>query len=168
MPNTYTFISKNVIGSATNVISLTNIPSTYTDLMLMMSCRSSLGENTVTIGFNNSGQSVGVVYKALYARGDSQAPTGTTDWLVIGTASNAQPANSFSVVRCYIQNYASSGDYKTMSVIGGNQGNTNTRYTSMGTASFENTTAISSIQVYNPSTNFEPNSALYLYGISKE
>ena len=168
MANTYTFIGKSVLSSSTNVISLTSIPSTYTDLMLMISCRSTGGENTVTIGFNSAGQSANMYYKAQYAVGAGTAPVATVDWLAIGTANDTQTANNFSVVRCYIQNYASSSEYKTMSAIGGNQSTDGSRYTSMSTASWENAATISSIQLGNPASQFAVGSAIYLYGISKE
>jgi hypothetical protein len=56
MANTYTLIEAKTLGSSTTTVSFTSIPSTYTDLVFLVSARTTranVADNTL-IGFNSS------------------------------------------------------------------------------------------------------------------
>jgi hypothetical protein len=166
MPNTMTLISSFTATSSVASISFSSIPSTYTDLKLVLSTRGSAASvQTVTVILLNSLTS-GYVDKFLYGSG-SVVGTGSygasSGFVGDAPAANAT-ASTFGSAEVYIFNYAS-GNMKTMSV--DSVAETNATQAFMELTSLYNTTssAVNSISVLPASGNYVQHTTAYLYGI---
>lgn len=137
MANTYTLISTvNVGAGGASNISFSNIPQTYTDLVVLFSIRSNsasagsgLYESLVT---RINGSSTGGDYYSLTIRGDGTGGVsnayyaGNVGWAFVANYVNAAntTANSFSNYQMYFANYSSTSIPKTFSGEGASPTNT--------------------------------------------
>jgi len=171
MALTYEVVSKITVGSGGVAdIELTNIPSTYTDLLLKTSLRS-----------DRAGVTDGALM--LYAFNGDAGATLTRKWL-LGNGSTASSAsatssnnvqissipasngtvNTFSNDELYIPNYASS-NLKPFSFDSVSENNLSTGLLFMTAGLWSNTAAITSIRMIALSGNFVQHSTATLYGI---
>lgn len=164
---TFTYIQKTTLSGIATSITLNNIPQTYDDLCLIGNLRSSNTENTVTISFNGNSQSSGITYRALYGSSGGGGGLGSTGWFLIGTSISASPANTFAPMKIYLPNYTNTSQNKSGIGWGGNGSVSTSRFASAGTILWSSTNAITSITIFQPTQNFEANSFLSLYGISR-
>ena len=158
------------IGSAVTVgaggaasIDFTSIPSTYTDLAIVLSVRSSSGTDA-RIKFNSSSDST---YSMRSLKGDGSSASSasessqTSSWL--GNVTNV--ANTFNSIGIYIPNYAGS-TAKSFSVENVSENNGTTAYALMIAGLRNNTAAITSISIFDAYFTFQQYSTAYLYGVS--
>ena len=153
-------------GGAAN-IEFTNIPQTYTDLVLVSSTRSSSGTVNFRVSFN--GSTTGYSSKLLYGNGSSAASennavTTAIDYSNYANAST-ETASTFSNNQVYIPNYAGSTN-KSVSVDTVRENNATAALVGMTAGLWSNTAAITSIKI-DGGTNFAQYSTATLYGISK-
>jgi hypothetical protein len=172
MPSTYKLISSNVLASATGSVTFSSIPSTYTDLTLQVSIRTSelnLGDRiNVTVNGNTTG-----IYGEILLRGDGSAIannynanlSSATDIYVNG---NTSTASTFSSGELYFPSYAG-GQRKILGIFSAAENNAASgagSYMGLLAYTINTTSAISSIEIVPLSeTNFLANSSFYLYGI---
>lgn len=157
-------------GSVTS-IQFTSIPNTFTDLVILVSIRSSesaVGANA-EIRFN--GVSSGYSSRLLYGvgSGNGSSATGGSDriqWAPT-TSGNSSTANTFGNALIYIPNYASS-NAKSVSIDAVAENNATTSRQDINAALWNNSAAITSIALTweNPA-NFVVGSSATLYGITK-
>ena len=166
MANTYTLISKTEVGSggAAN-IEFTSIPSTYTDLQLLVSLRSndSRSMTWVNLQFNNATSNRSL--RNLYGTGSSALSGNYTEMRFSGVNANTSTSNTFGSASLYIPNYAGS-NYKSAS--GESVAETNATAADMGLEAnlWSNTAAITSIKIIpGDGTAWLQYSSAYLYGI---
>jgi hypothetical protein len=168
MANTYTLIDKSILGSSQSSVSITSIPSTYTDLKLVISARAS-AEMTYAIGFNSNTSS----YSGWSLRGSGAAAASysTTAYSYGSTAVGLGYINNvtstFTNCEIYIPNYASSNNKSFSADNVQEQNVTSPVYANLTAGLWSNSAAITSIQIKPESGTFETNSSFYLYGISK-
>lgn len=168
MPNTYTLIASNTVGSGGSAsVTFSSIPSTYTDLVLVTSARDTSGgaENFIYARFNSS--SSGYSGKLLRGNGSTAASgsLGTTDAYVGQTQGSGSTSSTFTNSTCYIPNYAGSSQ-KSFSVDTIMENNATGAYAAIIAGLWTGTAAISSIALTNASgSNFAQYSTFYLYGI---
>ena len=165
MPSTYTLISSNVLTSSAASVTFSAIPSTYTDLVLRVSARSTVNNQYIRIAFNGNPTAT---TRIIYGDGASASSyTGTGAYLeTSGNNTSTSTANSFGSLEVYIPNYTSTVN-KPASVFSATENN------SANTAVFiearagliQNTVAIDSMTITPASTNFASGSSFYLYGI---
>lgn len=170
MANTYKLIASTTVGAGGAAsITFSSIPSTYTDLKLMVSARSSDYPNPffyMNLTFN--GSTTGYTAKNIRGTGSavdsgSLSPGYEIDY----STGNTATASSFSSHDFYIPNYTSS-NYKSYSQENANETNSTTAYLTMAGALWSNTSAITSVTVAALSGyNLAQYSTAYLYGISK-
>lgn len=172
MPATYTLISSNVLSSAAASVTFSSIPSTYTDLVLRGSARTSdTGTylNYVSFTFNGNTSSL---YGATRLIGNSSTVTtdrdaSATSFDMNGLSPTAlTTSNTFSSFELYIPSYAASQN-KPFGAFGVAENNSSTADQSRIQADaglFRSTTAISSITLTS-GVNFVSGSSFYLYGI---
>ena len=171
MANTYTLISSNVLSSATATVTFSSIPATYTDLVLRCSIRRAATSNQSTdlkITFNAD---TATNYSKTSISGDGatassarQSNTSAQFFLDL-SAGSASTANTFSSFEMYFPNYTSTSN-RPLSGFGVNENNTTTAYMVAQAGLYRGTSAISSIEITQPSTgSFDTNSSFYLYGI---
>ena len=170
MANTYTLISSATVGSGgVSSIDFTSIPSTYTDLKLVYSFRTSQSAvySQGYMSFNGSGT---YSDRDLYGdsgtagSGNSSGSSYTTrmNW----TTGNTATSNTFGSGEVYIPNYASS-NAKSMSADNVSENNATASILDLSAGSFSSTSAINSITIIPPtSTTYLQYSTVYLYGIS--
>ena len=152
-------------GAAT--IDFTSIPSTYTDLVVKISPRST-GTSTargIFVTFNSSTSG----YTDRFFRGDGSGVIsgtnnggGTKIYLGEATAS-AATSNTFSNIEIYIPNYAGSTN-KSVSVDSVQEQNATEAYATLVAGLLSNTAAITAISLTTTS-NFAEHSTATLYGI---
>jgi hypothetical protein len=169
MATTYTLISSVTVGSggAAN-ITFSSIPSTYTDLKIVLSARSDRAsvQDTAAIRFNGTNSNLSM--RRLYADGTSVYSDNAATFIPTGHFSaNSATANTFGNVEIYIPNYTSSNN-KSISSDGAAETNATDVFRSMVAGLWSSSAAITSIGLYpnDGSNNFMQYSTAYLYGIS--
>lgn len=169
MATTYTLISSVTVGTNTPTsIDFTNIPATYTDLLLVCSVRNTTSDISLGLGISFNGSSSNFTQTYLQGSG-SGTDNASGAYRYIGEYNaNLSTSNTFTNTEVYIFNYASS-NYKSFSVNGAQENNTTTAYLHLGAGLWSNTSAITSIGLTRSANNtasFAQYSTAYLYGIS--
>ncbi len=169
MPNTYTLISSNVLGSSAASVTFSAIPATYTDLVLRCSLRSDVASTleNVTIRYNSDSATN---YSLTRLRGDgsaaSSSASSSANEMTFFAAADGSTAtsNTFSNWELYIPSYTVSQN-KPMSSFQVQENNTTAANTTVVATLWRNTAAITSMLISAQSSNFVSGSSFYLYGI---
>jgi hypothetical protein len=165
MPSTYTLISSNVLSSSAASVTFSAIPSTYTDLVLRVSGRTTVtGQATdnLELRFNGS-------ITRLRGNGSTASSSANSGVTVINglTAFDAADAtsNTFSSLEIYVPSYLASQN-KPVSLFSAQEDNNATANIVATAGLWRDTTAISSIYIgSNSGGSFVSGSSFYLYGI---
>ena len=168
MANTFVKIATVNASGSSSTIDFTSIPSTYTDLVVKISARSTSGAAVyaqVDMTFN--GTSTNRTNRMLYGTGSAAASTNGTNftWEVNGAASTA---STFANSEIYIPNYAGSTN-KSFSIDSVQETNATASYADLLAGLWASTAAINQITITMNATyvNFAQYSTATLYGISK-
>jgi hypothetical protein len=118
MPNTWNTIYSTTLGSTQSSIDITSIPSTYTDLVAVIFARGTRGAVDAEVLFTFNGDS-GANYeigRGLGASGTffNNLYTGQSNISVGGTMANSAAANSYTPIELHINNYATTGKFRTI------------------------------------------------------
>ena len=172
MATTYTLISSQTLASSATSVTFSTIPSTYTDLCLKFSTRSSTSANTngltLTVNSSTSSYSETHLYGNPYA--DPTPFSGRNNLAPSAELLGYSPgslatANTFGNGEIYIPNYAGS----TNKVYGSNSVTENNSQQSVvwvEAGLWSNTSAITSITIGDyGGGNLVSGSTFYLYGI---
>ena len=170
MANTYKLISSVTVGSGgAATIDFTSIPTTYTDLCIKISVRSSRTntDDGLELSFNGV---AGTSYSSrrLYTFGSTPAADSLTgNAFIYADPANAAngPASTFNNSEFYIPNYTSSNN-KSVSLDDIAENNSSSSGLIIAAGLFSNTSVISSIKLKPNVGNFVQYSTAYLYGIS--
>jgi hypothetical protein len=170
MPSTYQFISSTILTTSATTITLSSIPSTFTDLVVKFMVRMDTGGTNDQMRFRFNGVTTSS-YAYTHLRGDgsgaiSYSPN-TTETSAYGTVVNGNTAtsNTFSNGELYIPSYNSSTQ-KPSSIFTSMENNSATSYITVAANLGTATTAISSIGFFSLNgTDFMAGSSFYLYGI---
>ncbi len=172
MPDTFVKIASVTVGSggAAN-IEFTSIPSTYTDLCIMLSGRTTAnGDNYVQIDLSFNGAPSGTSYswRRLMGNGASaSSASGSADnavdlWQVNGSGSTS---STFSNSSYYIPNYAGSTN-KSVSADGVTENNATQALATLYAGLWADTSAVTSVRfTVTYGTAFAQYSTATLYGI---
>lgn len=168
MPDTFIKIASVTVGSGgASSIDFTSIPSTYTDLVIKLSGRStSAGAGDwVAIKFNSSSSN----YSSRWIEGGSAGVfsfTGATNRGWIGVMNGAGSTSSiFGSADVYVPNYAGSAN-KSYSVDSTAENNSTSSTQELGAGLWSDTSAITSISIIpDNSATFLQYSTATLYGI---
>ena len=167
MADTFTKIASVTVGSGgAATMAFSSIPSTYTDLVVKTSIRTSRGTFTadlIRVDFNGSSSSQSSKILEGSASTASSFSLSTTQ-VVAGTTS-VSTANTFSNGEIYIPNYAGSTN-KSFSADSVAENNATTGPLYLAAGLWSNTAAITSITLTNVnSATFQEYSTATLYGI---
>ena len=171
MPNTFNLIASSTVGAGGAAsIDFTSIPSTYTDLVLKISARSTgnAGVAWAGIRLTINGSGTGYSNTSLYGDGSSASSSGAS-FIETGIASSSfSTTNSFGNSDVYFTNYTASQS-KPISADGVQENNATQALSVLSANLWANTAAITSISIVLQSGvgNFAQNSTAYLYGIVK-
>lgn len=165
MAVTYTPIATTTLSSA-NTVTFSSIPTTYTDLMLVMVVRGSRASTSDTLFVRANADSANN-YSATYIRGDGGAVSSTrvsnvsayyVGEIIASTGSSGQ----FSTVIAQFQNYSNSTTNKTLISRHGYPSAQVEAWVSM----WRSTSAITSLEIRGANTaNLESGSTFTLFGI---
>ena len=149
MANTYKVITNVVANGTSGTISFTNIPQTYTDLILLISARTTWTTDTndqIRIYLN--GNTSNYAHKLLLGTGTTTDGDGSTAAPGVNaqTETGAMTANTFSNDFIYIPNYTSS-EYKIVSHEHVAENNAALAYSTLGATLWSNSSPITSISI---------------------
>jgi hypothetical protein len=166
---TYTLIgTPQVVGSGgASAITFSSIPSTYTDLKVVISARTSDTGSQANMLLTFNGSTTSYYDKALAGNGSSASSFSDSNSSSMPAAyvnTSGTTANTFGNYEVYISNYTSS-NYKSFSVDSVVENNaTSALYATLSAGLWQNTAVISSIS-FAGGSNFVQYSSFYLYGI---
>ena len=142
-------------------MSFSSIPSTYTDLVVKCSMRSTTTDNSLSLQFNGTGINSN---RKVEGDGSAASSSNRTDFYLTGVVnpSNAT-SNTFGNFELYIPNYTASIN-KSFSVDAVTENNGTLAYASLFAGIWNTTSAITSITISNALAQY---STATLYGISK-
>ena len=171
MALTYTSISSTTLGSSQSTVTLSSIPNTYTDLMVLCSLRGDRQVNADPVEIVLNGVSSGYSYRILATGGSVSSLSGSNDSRIYldGLVPQAffNSTNLFNTFQVYIPNYAGS-TVKPLNTFGGwtspNEPNINAISTAAALST--STSAISSIRFQG--NGYIAGSSFHLYGIKKD
>lgn len=170
MANTFELITTTTVGStAVATITISSIPSTYTDLKLLVSTRDTYSGGTGWAEFDlgyNSGTTSGT-WRALYATGSAVGSTlSTIESYAAESTQGYNTANTFSNVEIYIPNYTSTSSVKYFSAESTTENNSTSANILINAGSMNGSAAaISSLTLTAKGTAFAQYSSIYIYGI---
>ena len=172
MANTYILIASSTVGSGGAAsIQFSSIPSTYTDLLVKITGRTSGAVDGSGIYFQVNGVTGSGKYssKLLYGDGSTAASgsdlNGTTMIQFGQTNGASSTSNTFGSHEVYIPNYAATGNYKSISFDSVYENTNPNPYMMLTAGLYNENTAISTI-TFTAGANFVQYSTAYLYGIS--
>jgi hypothetical protein len=164
MATTFTKIASVTVGSGgASSIDFTSIPSTYTDLCLKISGRSTGTDDQIWIAFNSS--TTGFSNRVLYGSGSSAASTFVDRFVAYQTPGTGTTANSFGNSEIYIPNYAGSSNKSNSGDTVWEQNAALPCFCALNASLWSNSAAITSISLTASSTSFAQYSTATLYGI---
>ena len=171
MANTFELISTTTVATAAHAVTVSSIPQTYTDLVILISARSDYSGssemqfaiNSVTTGYSN---------RMVYTNNGSSALSATASnafytWggAVVGSGATA---NTFSNCAVYLPNYSSTTLAKSISSDSTAENNATAAILWLNAGLNTTTAAITSITFYcwQSFIDFVPDTTFTLYGIN--
>jgi hypothetical protein len=157
--STYTPIATTTLGSAAVSVTFSSVPSTYTDLVLVLNgtTPSSIG---IGLRFNSDS---GTNYSNTFVAGDGSAAfSGRASNFTMGRFGNINTSNTTAIAQ--IQNYSNTTTFKTTLGRAATPADFVVAYVNL----WRNTAAINNIVVItdNSSTQFQTGTTFTLYGIA--
>ena len=169
MANTFELISAVTVGSGgASSIDFTSIPSTYTDLVLKASVRSTLSGNIGNLIVTVNGGTTNGSKRSVIGTGSAASSVSDTPIYAEVLTQAGATASTFSNVEIYIPNYASSSTHKSLSIDGVSENNATQSYASLSAGLYASNTAITSLGIQpngSPTYLFTQYSTAYLYGV---
>ena len=150
------------LGSSAATIDFTSIPSTYTDLLLLVSARATSTSGAITLSLNNSAANfTGRLTSTDRSVGTVTSSTATT---TIGiTSISTDSANTFGNFRIYIPNYANA-QQKSFTCEAVSETNSGSAHISTQIGLWADTSVINRVTLNLSS--FAQHSSASLYGIT--
>ena len=167
MAATYEPIATNTLGSATATVTFSSIPSTYNDLVLVSSVRSTSSGNQEYQLQLNSDTGSNYSYTRLAGDGSSAFSDRGSNrtYIDMGYMPGSNSTSGvFGINNLSIMNYANSTTYKTLLYRWNDAGAVNA-YAAAEVGLWRSTSAITSITLKMGSGNLEAGSTFTLYGI---
>lgn len=173
--NTLVKIQTVTVGSGgASSIDFTSIPSTYTDIYIVMSLRSAHTSTDDDWYMRINGVSTGGTYtnRRLYGNGSTASSAsstgGTSGAQIYGGWDNSAggTASTFSNISIYIPNYASTSTYKSISIDGVQEANATTAYAYLNAALFQSNNAINQVTITSWNSTWAQYTTATLYGVT--
>jgi hypothetical protein len=166
MPNTYKKITSVVVGSGgSSAINFTSIPQTYTDLKIVVSCRTNRADVKDYIAVRPNGSTSNDSSRTLSGDGTSASSDTESDVILVTTTGGTATASVFGNAEINIPNYTSA-NYKSISMDGVAENNATESRVQLSAGLWSDTAAITSITLVPfIGTLFSQYSTATLYGI---
>lgn len=169
-----TLIERVELTSAQASITFSNIPGTYTDLMVLYSLRTTGNSIDPSAFYFNTDNGTNYSMRMLYGNGSSTASASNANylaeynnWAIFWLQSTGTTANTFNSVQVYIPNYSLTNVYKSLSVDAVTENNATSANQQIGAGIWRSNSAINAITLTAYSSNFVQYSSASLYGILK-
>jgi hypothetical protein len=160
-------IESKTLGSAQASIEFTSIPQTFTDLVLLVSARSTAdnasGGSTIQLRPNSA--TANQTMRRLIGTGSSVVSTTDTS-IFLQMAHSGQTSNTFGNTLTYIPNYTGSAN-KSFSVDSVQENNATDSLQVISAGLWSDTAAITSILLVPNGGNFIAGTIVSLYGVLK-
>ena len=152
-------------GSASG-ITFNNIPQTFTDLLVVVSARSTYAVVGQGCGFSfyNSGGFISTSGTKIEGNGSSAYSQRYGTVTIPGSSATA---NTFGSISCYLPNYTGS-NYKQAVIDGVSENNGSESYTDITAQLIPSTTAITAINFSTFNNNLAQYSTVSLYGVLRQ
>ena len=168
MANTYIAIATVTVGAGgASTIDFSSIPGTYTDLCILLSGRSIRSAVNDVLYMTFNGSTSGYASRIIEGNGSSATAYGGSGSAfsdILGIPAASSTASTFGSVSIYIPNYTSSNN-KAISADSVGENDATTAYADLYAGLWSNSSAITSISLYNIISNFAEYSTATLYGI---
>jgi hypothetical protein len=166
MANTFELIASVTVSTPQAAIEFTSIPSTYTDLCVKLTTRTSAGSaEDIYIEFNTDSNNSNYTARQIQGAGSGTPVSNTLNRQTATSSGSTDTASTFASSDIYIPNYAGTTT-KSASTDSVTENNATTAYASLRATLWNNTTAINAIKFTHASAaNFAANSTAYLYGV---
>jgi hypothetical protein len=163
---TYTLIASSTVGAGSaGEITFSSIPSTYTDLSVLITSRVDVGDSGDQLRIKFNGSTSNLTARLLYGTGSSALSTSISGY-VGPNDTTSQTASVFSNMWLYVPNYRSSS-FKSYSVDAVQENNSSGAYSILTAGLWSDTSAITSLGLYPNVGSLVQYSTAYLYGIVK-
>ena len=166
MANTFELIASSTVGAGGAAdITFSSIPSTYKDIVVVCSLRHTGAQVFATLSLNAGGS---YSYRSIVGTGSGTPSSGAAsdNLYQIWVDGSNQTSNTFSSSQIYIPNYASTSQYKSISIESVTENNATAAYTGMNAALYSSNSAITSLSITPwASDTFVQFSSAYLYGV---
>ena len=163
----FELIETKTLASAAASIEFTEIPQTFTDLYLLMSCRITATGTSSTLFLTFNSETANRSSRQLVATGTYATSFSSTTVMRGGRANNSSStSNTFASSSLYIPNYSGSTQ-KSSSMEAVSENNDIEALSDMVANLWANTAAITSIQLLTNTENLVAGSTISLYGITK-
>jgi hypothetical protein len=125
MPGTYEPIATSTLGSSTTTVTFSSIPSTYTDLVLVLSMQSTSADDIDTRYWLRFNSDSGSNYSMTTVEGDTVNPTSgrNVSRTQFDNLTNLSSSPEFTLATFNIMNYSNTTTYKTLLNRAGQQSN---------------------------------------------
>jgi hypothetical protein len=171
MSATYEFITKQTLGAEAATVTFSNIPQTFTDLLIVSSARSARTVNladNLNLRFNGD---AGGNYSFRYLEGNGSAASSTSgssaaQMLACYTPTAAATASTFGVASIYVANYAGS-TAKAVSCDSVTENNGTTAFIVATAGLWSGTVPVTSVTLLSQVANFVAGSSFFVYGIRR-
>jgi hypothetical protein len=166
MATTYTFIASNVLSSSAASVTFSAIPATYTDLVLRITSRETVTQNSIILAFNGD-SATNYSRTILFATGSaavSARESSQTSLIALYDEDASFTANTFNSMEIYIPSYTVSQN-KPLSIYGASENNATLARMCDTAGLWRNTASLNQIVLSKTGSNFVSGSSFYLYGI---
>lgn len=159
---TYTPLATTTLGSSASSYTFSSIPSTYTDLVIIISGTTSVADRTIRAQFNSdTGSNYSMTNVLGYSGGAiSQRVSNVTSAYLSSSSDTTNPATYISNV----MNYSNTTTYKTVIARDSTNGSSSTAAALVSL--WRSTSAINSITLFPNTGNWNTGSTFTLYGIA--
>ena len=163
MTATYEKIATTTLGSATNDVTFSSIPATYTDIVVICYAKVTTGSADLWFNFNSD---TGSNYSITFLSGSASTiqSVRNTNATKMSVTNYGYLQTDFGAYIINIQNYSNTTTYKSSLA----RANTTTNGLAAGAGIWRNTAAISTIKISPSENNFATGSTFTLYGIKAE
>ena len=161
MPTTYEPIATTTLGSAAATISFTSITSAYTDVRVVLTGTHETTSATIRMTVNSS--ATGYSYTHLLGNGTSAISSRGISSTRINTAFNFSSTPTLAIIDWF--SYAGSTNKTCLIDNAADLNGSGTVYRTVGL--WQNTSAITSIELFPSTGNFATGTTATLYGILK-
>lgn len=160
MTVTYEAIASQTLGSAASTVTFSSIPSTYTDLVLVVNGFTTIDVQTYIQVNGDTGSNYSVT--TMLGDGSSASSSRESGQQAIAAGGYGTSANGNKIVQ--IQNYSNTTTNKTLLI----RANAAGSFVQARVGLYRSISAITSITHYVTSGNFATGSTFSLYGIKAE